>query len=473
MTNIERIACYIRVSHNEQKLHGLSLSAQRDTLQTYAKLHGLKIVEWYNDEGVSGRKLIKRRPALQKMLNDAREGKFDRIIFIKLDRYFRSVGEYYECQKILDSHNITWTATEEKYDLTTASGRYWVTQKLAMAEYEADNTGERIRLVNDYKIKTGQPLTGSHCLGLGYTVEKIDGVKRVVKDKENEEIINDFLHHFITHQGQRLSIDYIRNKYNVSWSYNSIRKVLVDEKICGRYKGNPNYCEPYITPEQFEQIQDIIKNKNVKRTQGNRVYIFTGLIACPKCGRILGAHNTGKEADRIIQTKNGPRKQKYKKIYNSYRCLRRIKEKSCDFAPYVSEEKVEKALLAHLDSYATAHIKEVTIQEQERRTAPAEDVIKGIKGEMTRLNTMFMKSRIEESEYDRLYKELEARLERATADLKPVERRDLTIYHDLIKSDWKSLYGALTQENKRAFWRRILKGVEVDEKGQFVKPIFF
>ena len=81
---MECIACYIRVSTQEQKLHGLSLDAQREALIRYAESHGLKIVEWYEDEGVSGRKLIRRRPALQRMLNDAKTGKFDRIIFIKL-----------------------------------------------------------------------------------------------------------------------------------------------------------------------------------------------------------------------------------------------------------------------------------------------------------------------------------------------------------------------------------------------------
>ena len=131
---VERVVCYIRVSTQEQKLHGLSLDAQRDTLSRYAKLHGLKIVDWYEDEGVSGRKLIRRRPALQRMLKDAELNKFDRIIFIKLDRYFRSVAEYHECQKILETHKVLWTATEEKYDLTTANGRAFVNMKLTDAE---------------------------------------------------------------------------------------------------------------------------------------------------------------------------------------------------------------------------------------------------------------------------------------------------------------------------------------------------
>ena len=81
---IERVAAYVRVSTQEQKLHGISLDAQKEKLQEYAEKNGLRIVEWYLDEGVSGRKLIKNRRELQRMVHDAEEGKFDRIIFIKL-----------------------------------------------------------------------------------------------------------------------------------------------------------------------------------------------------------------------------------------------------------------------------------------------------------------------------------------------------------------------------------------------------
>ena len=36
---IERVAAYVRVSHQEQKLHGLSLDAQKQKLQEYARAH--------------------------------------------------------------------------------------------------------------------------------------------------------------------------------------------------------------------------------------------------------------------------------------------------------------------------------------------------------------------------------------------------------------------------------------------------
>jgi DNA invertase Pin-like site-specific DNA recombinase len=125
---VELVAAYVRVSHQEQKLHGISLDAQRAKLQEYADQHNMKIVEWYVDEGVSGRKLIRKRPELQRMIQDAEKRKFERILFIKLDRFFRSVAEYHECMKRISP--IVWTTTEEKYDLSTAQGRMLVNMKL-------------------------------------------------------------------------------------------------------------------------------------------------------------------------------------------------------------------------------------------------------------------------------------------------------------------------------------------------------
>ena len=202
-----KVACYIRVSTQEQKLHGISLDAQRDKLKEYAEKHGLKIVGWYEDEGISGRKLIKNRPALQTMLNDAQAGKFDRIIFIKLDRFFRSVAEYHECMKKIDP--VLWTATEETYDLTTANGRAFVNMKLTIAELEADQTGERIDLVNEYKVKTGQALSGGHNQGYAYTVKNIDGFKRVVKDPNTAHIVEDFINHFLTYHNKHIYMNIV------------------------------------------------------------------------------------------------------------------------------------------------------------------------------------------------------------------------------------------------------------------------
>lgn len=280
----EKVACYIRVSTEEQKLHGISLDAQIDKLTDYTKEHNLVIYDWYKDEGISGRKLIRKRPELQRMLNDAHARKFDRIIFIKLDRFFRSVAEYHECMKYIDP--VIWTATEEKYDLTTANGRAFVNMKLTIAELEADQTGERIKIVNDFKIKNGQAIVGKQGLGLAFTTGKVDGVKRVVKDPDTEHMILPIINHYLRYQNKTATCKWIYDTYGVDIRIHALSNLLSNTKLYGSYKGNPNYCEPYIDKATFDQIQDTLA-KNIKSTPTNNVYLFTGLVECPVCGNIM------------------------------------------------------------------------------------------------------------------------------------------------------------------------------------------
>jgi DNA invertase Pin-like site-specific DNA recombinase len=469
---IERIACYIRVSTQEQKLHGLSLDAQRDALRRYAEAHGLTIVEWYEDEGISGRKLIRRRPALQRMLNDAKTGKFTRIIFIKLDRYFRSVAEYYECQKILEANKVTWTATEEKYDLTTASGRYWVTQKLAMAEYEADNGGERIRLVNEYKVRTGQPLVGAQSLGLAFTVgmDEETGLKNVIPDPETKELIDDFINHFLTYQSVSSSTAYINNKYGTTYEYAQFKKVLTDTKLFGHYRGNDFYCIGYVNKETWDKIQAILKS-NVKKRSNNRVYLFSGLIYCPLCGRKL----TGVASVKRVNKKPNGKVYKYNHVIYQYRCNKAKMSKLCDFRKYPNEARLEKALLNDLNSFVNNHITHVKITANTNtHTDGVKNSIANLQAETNRLNTMFKKGRITEDEYDRDFEELARQMAELQEGLTPAEDRDLTIYEELLaKDDWKVLYNALNRENQRAFWRRYIKAIKLDTEGKIKEIIFF
>lgn len=468
-TPVQRVACYIRVSTQEQKLRGLSPEAQRDALLRYAEKHGLKIVEWYEDLGVSGRKLIKKRPALQRMIQDAELGLFDRITFIKLDRYFRSAAEYFECQKRLDAKDVTWTATEEKYDLTTASGRYWVTQKLAMAEYEADQTGERIDLVNEYKIKTGQPLVGARSLGIAYTIEKDDnGLKKVVKDKATEQIVMDYINYFLIHQNKKQAHIYINDKYGTAYSYNTLSKILTDTKIYGHYRGNDYYCTPYVDKDTWDRIQDALNN-NIKSSHTRRVYLFSGLVECPLCHRKM----SGNFSDKQTTYKPSGKVYKYNREYYGYRCNYAAKERTCDYFKRVNEDKIETALLDNLDKYVTSYIETITVEDKKKKDHGLIEKIKQVKSEITRLNNMYQKSRISEEKYDREYEALESRLKDLEDCLEPLQERDLTRYHNLLQSDWKNVYKELNRENRRAFWRKYIKKIIPGKDGNIDKVIFF
>lgn len=450
MKKIEPVAAYIRVSTTEQKLHGLSLDAQKMKLTQYAKKHDMKIVEWYMDEGVSGRKLIRKRPELQRLINDAKKGNFDRIIFIKLDRFFRSVAEYHECMKQISP--VVWTTTEEDYDLTTANGRMLVNMKLTIAEMEADVTGERIKLVNEYKTATGQPLSGSQPFGWMITKDETTGRKKIVKDTDEAPILEDAIQHFMTYHSKRKTVTYLHAKHHISMSTQSFGNLISNTMLYGAYRDNPHYCEAYVDEETYNKIQEIVKRNCRENTAENRVYLFTGLIRCPNCGRLLAGH---------IGTTTKPNGKTYK--YKKYRCPKMRENHSCNFRKALNESVVEKMLLKNIGQYIEdAKIRATKIVDSNDAPIPKYDIDE-INAEIDRLNYSWKKGRIKSAEqYDKEYDELMEQLELAKQERNEVAVKDFDKIEAVIHEGWHDIYNALDDEHKRAFWRGIISSIEIE-----------
>jgi DNA invertase Pin-like site-specific DNA recombinase len=469
---IEEVAAYIRVSTTEQKLHGISLAAQKKKLQDFADENNMKIVEWYQDEGVSGRKLIKNRPELQRMIQDAEQRKFRRIIFIKLDRFFRSVAEYHECMKRLSVGGVIWTATEEKYDLSTASGEAFVNMKLTMAQFEADQDGERIRMVNEYKIQTGQPLFGSQCLPFCYTVgQPEEGERHKYIEKRDDDIMRDLIDHVMTNHSVRAGMIFINQKYGRDFMYNSVMNALKNEMICGTYKGNPNYCEPYITREEFNQLQRIISRN--PRTTERRTYIFTGLIRCPHCGNRLSG---GKYYCYSRPNKETGKREK-RRSYLAYKCTRARINHQCDYNNIVQEYRLEEMLLDQLESIVeNKKIQVISVKSSEEKVLKHD--IEALTAELDRLNYAWQKGRIKSvEEYDKSYDSLMDRIHAAEKEQSEHDNEpDYEKIQSILTSGWKEIYKELDGEHKRSFWRSIIEEIHVvwskDEK-RIMDIIFF
>ena len=449
---IERVAAYVRVSHDDQKKHGLSLDAQKMKLEEYAEKNGLKIVGWYIDEGVSGRKLIKNRPELQRMIQDVETGKFDRIIFIKLDRFFRSVAEYHECMKRIAP--VVWTATEEKYDLSNANGRAFVNMKLTIAELEADTTGERIVITNDYKVREGMPLSGSVPFGFKIAKDEKTGRKKTVKDPEVSDILEDTIQHFLTHQTKKGTVVYMHAKHHVAISYNSLTRLLKNPMLYGCYRGNPNYCEAYIDKETFDRIQEIMKRNVRANTAPNRAYLFSGLILCPHCGKPLkGGFQKSKK------TNYG---KTYEYAYKKYRCAKNQLQDCCSFKKAINEQTIEKLMLDNIEKYLEdAKIRAAEISDGEI-PVPKHD-IEDINAQIDRLNYSWQTGKIRKVEqYEEQYAELMEQLEEAEHEQKEVIVKDFSKVEAILHDGWKAIYNKLDDEHKRSFWRSFVKSIEID-----------
>lgn len=461
---IERVAAYIRVSTQEQKLHGISLDAQKMKLTEYAAANGMKIVEWYMDEGVSGRKLISRRPELQRMIRDAEAGKFDRIIFIKLDRFFRSVAEYHECMKRIAP--VVWTTTEEKYDLTTANGRMLVNFKLTIAEMEADQTGERIDIVNEYKVSTGQPLSGSQPFGFMIDIDENTGRKKIVRDPDEEPILRDAIQYCLTHQSKKKTLVYLHAKHHVSLSYNSLSNLFANTMLYGAYRDNPAYCEAYIDKETFDRLQEIT-TRNVKdNTSEDRAYMFSGLILCPHCGnRLSGGIYTQRSSNNTLH--------KYKK----YRCANCRTNNRCDFNKVVAEKTFERLMLANIEKYLEdAKVRAAEVSESDEEKIPKHN-LEDIHEQIDRLNYSWQTGKIRKVEqYEKDYAELMAKLEEAEAEQHEVVIKDFSKVEAILHDGWQGIYNHLDDEHKRAFWRSFIQSIEISwktDKKEITRVNFF
>ena len=83
---MKRAALYLRVSTASQTTEN-----QRIELERVAAQRGWEIVEVYEDAGVSGAKGREQRPAFDRMLKDATQGRFDVLAAWSVDRLGRSL----------------------------------------------------------------------------------------------------------------------------------------------------------------------------------------------------------------------------------------------------------------------------------------------------------------------------------------------------------------------------------------------
>lgn len=444
-SDVIRGALMPRVSTDEQVRRGYSLQAQEDALVEYAKQNNIKIAGIYRDEGHSARKPVLKRPMMLKLLEDVKAGKIDQILFVKLDRWFRNVREYHEIQKILDQHNVTWRAILEDYNTATADGRLKVNIMLSVAENEADRTSERIKFVNDAKIAQKEAICSKITSPFGYTVEKIDGVKRLVKDPMHEQEVSYFFSLLETYS-IRMAGTMTNEKFGLRRAYPKWYKLAKDEIYTGTYRGVEDYCPAYITKDQHKRFSAPNENM-VRKTQENRVYIFTGIIFCPHCGRRL----TGKYTIGGNNTE-----------YMYYRCHGSI-TKACDNRISISEKSIEAQLLERLRTDLEKLVISAEVQEVPIKKKPSQ--VGKLNEQLRRLNVAYYEGNMPDDEYKKAADNLKKKIEKAILEDQATEKpADLTAIKEMLSTDFESIYTTLTPKGKQLFWRAIIERITFDGK---------
>lgn len=427
----------MRVSTDEQRLHGLSIEAQTAAIQAWAERNGLKIAGFYNDAGFSARKPYNKRPAMLRLLEDVQAGRIDLVVFTKLDRWFRNISEYYKVQSVLENYRVDWKTIQEDYDTSTASGRLKINIMLSVAQDEADRTSERIRTVMAAKRERREPCSGH--VPTGY---KIEG-RKIVKDPETEAGVKAFFESFLAYR----SIERARTAaagHGVTISYQLASSMLSKAAYYGRFSGVDDMCPAYITQAQHEQICTA-RRKVERKTAGDRIYLFTGLVVCSECGRRFGSR-----AHTYHLAGGGTRES------IGYNCPGRYHHNDCSNTVNIRETVIEEYLLNNLSMeleqyyYALEHM---AAGSQPVRNYGDERA--KLRKKLSRLKDLYVDDMIDMEMYRKDYETLTAQLDSLAIEeaMQPAPPPSTAHLRKIFANGWEDLYTHLNRKDRQAFWR--------------------
>lgn len=134
----KRVGVYLRVSKDDQ-----TTDNQRIDLERVAAQRGWDIVEVYLDHGVSG--MRDRRPALDRLRQDAMHGKLDVVAAWSIDRLGRSLPNVVNLLADLTEQRVAVYLHQQQVDSTTTAGKAMLGMCAVFAEFEWNTTSDRIK----------------------------------------------------------------------------------------------------------------------------------------------------------------------------------------------------------------------------------------------------------------------------------------------------------------------------------------
>lgn len=243
-------AIYIRVSTEEQALHGFSLKAQEEALKNYSSALGYGLFKIYRDEGRSA-KDIKNRPAMQELLSDAEKKSFGAIFIYKLDRFSRSLKDLILTIDKLKLWGVDFISLQDKIETASASGKLMFHIISAFAEFERNIIGERTLFGMKRKMEEGGAVTKPP---FGYVM--VD--KQLDIDKEKAPQVRALFHEFA---GGGVSLNSLARKYGLT--VNGVKKVLKNRAYLGDVKfageSRKGIHQPLIEEELFLKVGEKLR----------------------------------------------------------------------------------------------------------------------------------------------------------------------------------------------------------------------
>ena len=440
-TEANRAAIYARVSDKSQDGEDkTSISEQTGDMEAFCESKGLTITARYQEVG---RGWSKKRPEFQRMLADAKRGRFDTIVCWKSDRLSRGMYPAAALMEVVEAHQIRLEAVLDAIDMKTFG------LMAAIGKIELDNFRERSTMGKRGTAKQGRVPTGG--LPYGYRIGD-DGRPEVVE--EQAEVVRRIFRMYVD-EGMRAYSIAVRltdegvptQTGKLMWLQSRVHHILGNATyagtwVYGKYRhvatedGMKIYDQPrdtwieipvpqVIDDKTWERAQKLKKQRSTKAKRNTKVlYQLQHLLKCGECGRNFHT--------RASWTTTSVRKGKAytydlttpRRYYmcNGMQGMRlRCREK-----PYIRAEQLEEPIWSEVKrvlqnpDLIVAGIATLDSQEgggMEEQIAQAERGLRSIQMEEDRAVRLFVSGKITEAQLDLQRKFITERLESARAKL--------------------------------------------------------
>ncbi len=273
----KKAALYIRVSTDAQFEEGYSVDAQKEMLAAYCTTKGWKNYEFYIDGGFTGSNI--ERPAMQRLIDDVKQGLIFAIVVYKLDRLSRSQKDtLYLIEDVFNPAGVAFTSLNENLDTATPMGRAMLGIMSAFAQLERETIRERTRMGMKERVKEGLWMGGGRT-PFGYDYDRSRGVLVPNADAETVRRIYDL---YLAGWSAARIAEAVGLRHD-----KQVRDILARRSNTGVifYNGTeyPGKHEPIIDEATFEKTMRMMKDRSDRRMLTSD-RLLTGLTYCGRCG---------------------------------------------------------------------------------------------------------------------------------------------------------------------------------------------
>jgi len=421
-----RVASYARVSSQEQAVEGVSIDVQVAALKANAKIQGWEIFDNYVDGGFSGG--TDDRPALKRLLADAKQHRFDIVAVCKLDRLFRNLRLLLNHLHSLEQLGVKFVSTQEGLDTSTPYGKFAVQMMGVIAEFERGRIGERVRDSRRYLVDNGNWPGGKTLYGYRWLAEE----KKWKVVPEEAETIQRIYHLYIDQRkgmdtiARILNDDGLYTRNGNPWKTGTIRSIIIHSAYKGEHPMGIS-LPAIIDDNTWQLAQQKRENARTLITEP-KGWLLQGMCYCGQCGRILKCVHKRREDPKY------------------YACRGRIQsravrdgDKRCDL-PYIRADWLEwgvwekvKEVLNDSDKLAEC-VNRALVELEERRAHIGSEILdvdgklETLRAKMERLGMAFADGAMEEGAYKSRLKQMkkqEASLVKCRHNIDPLELTEL------------------------------------------------